>query len=632
MPTVGLHIGEGRGSLVVSEHLGVPHCIAVRRLSEDPSLVDVFEGETRYRMSVRQLETCAADATDRKTIVSFAVYPPGGGLPGDGPGGRETHDRLLDLQAGASLNISEGDSLGEVCVRFLPEGVDSDAEEDANACGGQGSTPLLGVDEADVSVGTDLLQSLSVERQRVLAEAERLGAGRSRKEVACPLCPFRSFARKVALLHHLREHHSDRRQFVCSGTKQLRVVAALFDDDCLSGRTAQNRLLQRSAEILRQSVKPPLCRRKNHIDKHIRLCLEGDGPHYRAYEAVVDDPSYRRARNLFYNMDFAVALRADVLIHGTKIKSLIPHMHRRCAERGNHLASMLPTDVRHWWPIVEDIFNSPPVVALEKHMFHQLVLHEELDYVSVDATLRVTMSIMGQRPPRRAERGARISVWTGPDEIRRVVTVRGRTGAVLALWPAPGEGAAVLTELFRTNLCPDVLAKIRFVAHDDPSAVLHRSLREIMPNLLMLCLDTVHLPMVYEYGFWRTRTAGSALLRRIMGKFTLRALDSGAHACGAPYYGNYTGNVPFEEDILRRHIRESTLPLSRARVILDGLDYDKAFTSRVQFAEALAALSALHADEMKKMVPGPNRKVGDILASAVHPNRADLCAPHPAFV
>lgn len=621
MPTVGLYIGEGHGTLVVSEHLGVPHCIAVRRVSDIPSLVDVWDGTDRLRMSIADIEARAADATDRKTIVSFTVYQPGERLPADRAGGTDSHDRLLDLQAGASTDNNDDDLLRGICVRVLPEGEDSDAEEDANAQ--TSSSTSTSVDEGSVSVGSDLLRSLSVETQRALREVLRRDGRLSEQDQVCPLCPFRRFERRARLVHHLRAHHTASRQFVCSGTKQVRVVAALFDDDSLTGRSVQNRLLQRSAEILRRSVTPALSGRHNFIDKQIRLCLEGDGPHYRSYDAVLENPSYRRARNLFYNMDFAVALRADILMHGTKVKGLIPHMHRRSAERGNHLSSLLPTHVSHWWPIVEDVFNSPAVLLLEKCMFDQLVLHDELDYISVDATLRVTMTIMGQRPPRMQERGAHIAVFVGADEIRRVITVRGRTGAVLAIWPAQGESAAVLTELFRAKLTTEMLAKVRFVAHDDPSALLYRSFRDIMPNLRMLCLDTVHLPMVYEYGFWRSRTAGSSLLRRIMGKFTPRSLDIAVHACGPAFHGNHSRDTDFEEEVLRRHIRESTLPLPRARAVLEKLDFTRAFTSRVDFAETLAALSAVHSDEMSKMVPGPNRVVGEILASAVHPTRVE---------
>lgn len=463
---------------------------------------------------------------------------------------------------------------------------------------------------------------MNLETQRVQRELQRgQGTERSREDYACPLCPFRRFARKSRLVQHIRVHHTARRQYVCSGTKQMKVVAALFDDDRLIGRPLKNHFLERSAAILRRSVQPPLSGRDNPIDKRIRLCLEGDGPHYRALEAIADDPAYRRARNLYYNMDFANALRADILMHGTKVKGLLPHMQRRCAERGNHLASLLPTDVRDWWPIVEDVFCSPAVLQFEKRLLQQLILQDELEYLSVDATMKVTMPIMGQRPPRMPERGARIVVFAGADAIRRVVTVRGRTGAVLGIWPASGENAAALASLFRSNFTKEMLSKVLYIAHDDPGALLYRSLLEIMPNLRMLCLDTVHLPMVYEYGFWRSRTAGSSLLRRIMTKFTLRSLDLPAGGCGPPYHGGSDCRATFEEEVLSRHIRQRTLPLARARAVLQNLDYQKAFSSRVEFAETLAALAAVHSDEMGKMVPGPNRTVGDILASAVHPSR-----------
>ena len=81
--------------------------------------------------------------------------------------------------------------------------------------------------------------------------------------------------------------------------------------------------------------------------------------------------------------------------------------------------------------------------------------------------------------------------------------------------------------------------------------------------------------------------------------------------------------VAAEEDTYRSHILNSSLPLSRARRIIDGFDWSKPFYSRLEFVEALAALSALHSDEMDKMIPGPNRRVKEVLWSAAAPGRAE---------
>ena len=206
----------------------------------------------------------------------------------------------------------------------------------------------------------------------------------------CPLCPFRRFLRGDRLLRHVELHHVARCQFVCSGTKQMRVVAALYDNDVLTGRELRSRYLERSASIIARSVVPPLSGAQNRIDKLVRLCLEDDGPHLRNAQFVTGSDEYRRARNLYHTRGFAEALRSDVLMHGTKVQALIPHIQRRSAQRGNHLASMMPTHVRHWWPLIEDIFMSPASLQMEASIWRRFFLNDEIEYISVDATLRIT--------------------------------------------------------------------------------------------------------------------------------------------------------------------------------------------------------------------------------------------------
>ena len=47
--------------------------------------------------------------------------------------------------------------------------------------------------------------------------------------------------------------------------------------------------------------------------------------------------------------------------------------------------SMLPRHARHWWPLIEDVFNSEPVGREEVRIFNELVEHEELQCISIDA-------------------------------------------------------------------------------------------------------------------------------------------------------------------------------------------------------------------------------------------------------
>jgi hypothetical protein len=64
----------------------------------------------------------------------------------------------------------------------------------------------------------------------------------------------------------------------------------------------------------------------------------------------------------------------------------------------------------------------------------------------------------------------------------------------------------------------------------------------------MLCLDTVHLAMVYEYSTWHKKTPGSRFLRRIMAKFCVRGEGLTADTWGEPFDGTGCRPLSVEED------------------------------------------------------------------------------------
>ena len=156
VPRVWLHLGDAPGALVISEHLGTPHCIGVRRVPNEPGLVDVWDGRDRSRIAIHSLDTLAADATDRRTIVSFFLYRTGDLLPADRDAGRGAHDRLLDLQAGASAAVRREDDAVAGCLRVLPEGLETDPEEDANVLEEASGGASASLDEATARVGAEV--------------------------------------------------------------------------------------------------------------------------------------------------------------------------------------------------------------------------------------------------------------------------------------------------------------------------------------------------------------------------------------------------------------------------------------------------------------------------------------------
>ena len=154
-------------------------------------------------------------------------------------------------------------------------------------------------DEDDVPVIRDGIL------ERLQAEAETLAKRLSRRSLpvegrhACPACPFRSFRERRQLRVHFAKYHSAKNQFVCSGTKQLKVILAL-SDHAASSQTSACDLLETSATIMRSTIVPPLEATLNHIDKRIRLVYKAAGPVYVNADSIGTTLHVRRARNKHY--------------------------------------------------------------------------------------------------------------------------------------------------------------------------------------------------------------------------------------------------------------------------------------------------------------------------------------------
>ena len=74
-----------------------------------------------------------------------------------------------------------------------------------------------------------------------------------------------------------------------------------------------------------------------------------------------------------------------------------------------------------------------PVRALMSGFYSQLHEHEEFETLSIDATVKVCLAIMGQATAVAIVKNANAAAIDETDHLRRSVTVRGRSGCVLAL-------------------------------------------------------------------------------------------------------------------------------------------------------------------------------------------------------
>ena len=81
------------------------------------------------------------------------------------------------------------------------------------------------------------------------------------------------------------------------------------------------------------------------------------------------------------------------------------------------------------------------------------------------------------------------------------------------------------------------------------------------------------------------------MLRVIMDKFSRVDPSKSSSHWGAPFDGSGERDLDGEEVLARRRILQGGLSLKRAEHILESLDPTRPFYARIEFIEALAALS-----------------------------------------
>jgi hypothetical protein len=133
----------------------------------------------------------------------------------------------------------------------------------------------------------------------------------------------------------------------------------------------------------------------------------------------------------------------------------------------------------------------------------ELETHEEYIAISIDATMRSCMSILGQAHHRASREIKAQSAIGEKDSLKRVITVRGRTGAVLLMLAVKSDNAEETALAISENFSITACGQVKYIAVDNPSSKLINELLPSMPNLSIMALDPVHLAIAYEYSTWR---------------------------------------------------------------------------------------------------------------------------------
>lgn len=512
--------------LLHSELLGRPHCIGVR-VGVDGNCM-LYDSCFTYSMSLQALHEIVQSSIDAQLIVAFRVEQAEAPLSQtDG-----TASTLLDLRAGSG-GIFECD----IC----------DLIED-DLSDGTASEPDTPEDEAAVFVDARLHECLAKEVRAAVAAVSQLKYSKLQHcdRIRCMLCPFRAFVAskthyKQRLLDHTSSYHNDQKlkggmPFVASGSKQAKLIRALYDHDRTLGRIVGS-YLQRSSTILRGTVQPPLSDSVNAIDKQISLVLDADGPRFANHTTIAGSSNCRRIGHTYCTKAFSEKLLRESLLQHGRLRTIRSSLIGECSRDGNEAVAMFPVNTRTWMALLADVMESPMVLTLLQQLMVECVQHEEFKHISMDATLRCAMRIRGQASYRAAARVRADAPITDEDAMRRVLTMRGRTGAPMCMTLVKSEAASDIRMWMKTSLEADVLNQIETVASDAPSGIMFEELKNVCKNLYALSLDPVHLVIVYHQAFWRKRTPGQTLLRRLQAKFNKVSYDRDVCHWGSIYTG-----------------------------------------------------------------------------------------------
>ena len=286
---------------------------------------------------------------------------------------------------------------------------------------------------------------------------------------------------------------------------------------------------------------------------------------------------------------------------------------------GNRLSTLYPSHVSHWLPMLEDISNSTAFKKKMSTMTANLQQNEEWRYISMDATFKVCLKILGQATYRASANVRNEAPF--PDDVawRRLLTIRGRSGAVLLLKPLPSESSEHLAEALRDSFTATQLSSIFYIATDSPSVKFFKQAQEICPHLQAMTLDPIHLAIVYEYGFWNKKSAGS---KTILAKTS--AVDESVQSnCWLEFYdGDMSRPLTAIEERYRRMILEQSMTAKEADKFL-SIDGEKPFYSRLEFIQCIAALCKRFEHEVVRKAAGPNKEIFKILWSACAPDRLE---------
>ena len=112
------------------------------------------------------------------------------------------------------------------------------------------------------------------------------------------------------------------------------------------------------------------------------------------------------------------------------------------------------------------------------------------------------------------------------------------------------------------------------------------------------------------------------MLRKVLSKFAAVDAKCSPRAFGVLYCGRVCRQLTAEESRYRVYIEDRTMRDEDARKILDELNIEEPFYTRLEWIRCVAAVANMFREEVGRMCPGPTGASGSLCAA--QPQRRDL--------
>ena len=343
------------------------------------------------------------------------------------------------------------------------------------------------------------------------------------------------------------------------------------------------------------------------------------GPQLVSAHYVCSQKLLRRVGHIYFNRKFANAFLSAAVQSNASFSKIASIFAARSTTAGGELASMIPTRSRGFWHnVLEDIVESPVFCAAIARYLQECGQRTEYAYLSIDATVQCLLKVVGMATYRHSA-VARASMPVPEDEaVYKMMTVRGRTGALVAVQGIKSEAASNVAQVLEARITADQRDQTVHVASDSPSSELFRVLRTVLPRLETLSLDATHICMAYQHCHSQQKTNGCKWLRLIMAKFAAVDPNCPRETWGPPYTGNGEFRFTTEEAAVRRRMVEDTMTREEGVHILSRISPTTPWYTVVQFLEAISALCAVYPEELSR-----TNTQGTSLRKLLH----NLCVP-----